>query len=278
MILVGHSYIEDASFCHSMKMVKLVRSICAWLANGPTKPLVQKGCQWLLSKPRRILSGPARGLLFDPRNGGYPGQILGTTDHEEQAAFASLLKSGDVLYDVGANVGFYAIMGAKIVGEGGRVYAFEPQPHALATLRNNILLNRFNCIDVVPAIVTAQSGSLSVLVTTESQQSRVLGDDEEGGERMEAISLDEWSKSAPRPPSMVMIDVEGHEHEVLMGMRTLIHKFTPKLLVEVHPGAEELVRAFFDTHLKPLGYTPQRLDGRPFLDGFGRFHVTFVKS
>jgi hypothetical protein len=69
--------------------------------------VVERIISILLAKPRRIRSGPGKGLLFCGKGGGLPGQVLGTTDLDEQLALARTLRNGQTFYDIGANIGFF---------------------------------------------------------------------------------------------------------------------------------------------------------------------------
>src|SRR5580693_7607022 len=94
-------------------------------------PLVKRATNWLPNLLRnrkgRILNGLGRGLKFNGGNSAV-GFILGTHDTDVQFAMSRLLRPGMTCYDVGANVGFTAVLAAKCVGETGRVVCFEPLP------------------------------------------------------------------------------------------------------------------------------------------------------
>jgi hypothetical protein len=105
-----------------------------------------------------IVRGPGKGLRIDAtgRNAGY---VLGTSERDEQSWLAETLKPGDVFYDVGANEGFFTLIGAQLVGRGGTVVAFEPLPENVTQLERNVDLNSFEHVLVVAAAVGAASGT-----------------------------------------------------------------------------------------------------------------------
>lgn len=82
-----------------------------------------------------ISHGIGAGLLFNS-SGAFPSRALGTVETEVQDALAELLRPGDVFYDVGANVGYFTIIAARLVGPEGRVVAVEPQPEAVKRLQH----------------------------------------------------------------------------------------------------------------------------------------------
>jgi FkbM family methyltransferase len=74
---------------------------------------------------------------------------------------AASLRRGETFYDVGANVGFFTLIAARLVDPGGTVVAFEPLPENVAQLRRNVELNSFRHVVVVPAAVGGESGMRS---------------------------------------------------------------------------------------------------------------------
>src|ERR1700744_2136549 len=99
-----------------------------------------------------ILQGPLRGRRWIVGSATH-GCWLGSYEFETQRAFAGLVRRGDVVYDLGANVGFYSLLGARLAGEEGAVYSFEPLERNLGYLRSHIALNRLkNCVVVETAI------------------------------------------------------------------------------------------------------------------------------
>jgi FkbM family methyltransferase len=71
------------------------------------------------------------------------------------------LKPGDIFVDVGASIGWFSLVAAQAVGNGGRVYAFEPEPHSFALLKKNIAANGFE--DIIHSQQAAVADTASVL-------------------------------------------------------------------------------------------------------------------
>ena len=67
--------------------------------------------------------------------------VLGNWEPSETSWFLRVVKPGDTFVDVGANAGYYTIIGSRLVGEKGKVYAFEPEPAMFALLEKNVRLN-----------------------------------------------------------------------------------------------------------------------------------------
>ena len=91
------------------------------------KWFIHRGQGLFRNRTGRIGRGVGKGLLFNVGscNAGY---LLGTTEPEVQEVLATLLRPGMAFYDIGANVGFYSILAARLTGPTGLVISFEPLP------------------------------------------------------------------------------------------------------------------------------------------------------
>ncbi len=87
-----------------------------------------------------VLSGPVRGMRWVVGAGDH-GCWLGWYERDKAKLLAAALDTGSIFYDVGANVGFYSLLGAACVGSGGRVIAFEPVPENLLILQKHIAIS-----------------------------------------------------------------------------------------------------------------------------------------
>jgi FkbM family methyltransferase len=200
--------------------------------------------------------------------------VLGTTEPREQALLDSNLKIGGVFYDIGANIGFYATLAGRLVGPDGRVYAFEPHPQTAQRCRENASRNGFQHVEIVQAAVSSFDGSSPLFLgegSTENNISHEVAD--RIGPSVTVITVDEWrlNKNA-RLPTLVLIDAEGQEIEVLKGMRSTIVAAKPVLMIEVHWLGESFTN-FVRSELEPLGYRFSTYDGKVLPTGICRFHA-----
>src|SRR5581483_1847479 len=104
-----------------------------------------------------VLTGPLRGtrwIVGASRNAYW----LGTYERSKCKVFAAAIAEGDVVYDVGAHVGYYTLLASKLVGARGHVYAFEPLPANLEFLERHLKLNQITNVTVVPAAVSDATG------------------------------------------------------------------------------------------------------------------------
>src|SRR5690348_13933087 len=87
-----------------------------------------------------ILQGPMRGMWWIT-GAAQHGCWLGSYEVMNQEVFQTLINPGDVVYDLGANVGFYTLLASKLTGPTGQVHSFEPSPRNIAYLRRHLVLN-----------------------------------------------------------------------------------------------------------------------------------------
>src|SRR5271155_2017027 len=109
----------------------------------------------------QIEAGPAKGLWLEvnPRTG--QNYFRGDAENRVQEALANRLRPGMVFYDLGANIGLFTLLGARLVGETGKVFSFEPDPENATRLRRNIQRNGFTNIIIVDSGVWSKTGKLN---------------------------------------------------------------------------------------------------------------------
>ncbi len=184
---------------------------------------------------------------------------LGTYEPELQAALPHLVRPGDTVFDVGANIGYVSLLLAKAAGAAGRVVAFEALPENVARLRENLALNgREAQVTVVPAAVTQAAGPVRFLVHASGGMGKAAGSAGRTDEPYQAeisvpgLSLDEFVFAGGNPPPQVVkMDIEGGEVLALPGMRRALAEARPRLLMELH--GPESARAAWEA-LTAAGY------------------------
>lgn len=201
----------------------------------------------------RVPQGRGQGLILDmsyiPVSHAHAGALAsGNLESSVQEALVRQLGPGDVVYDIGANLGFFSLVAARLVGPAGRVFAFEPAPDNAEAIRRNAELNLLTNIVVIPRAVFSRSGSARLQVVDDQSWSRL----EEFGEHpdtervleVETVTIDELVGSGELPPpALVKIDVEGAELAVLEGMRATIDEHRPAIVCELHGTHEGFVAA-----------------------------------
>jgi FkbM family methyltransferase len=201
----------------------------------------------LRNREGRIQKGLGRGLLFNGANSAV-GFVLGTHDLEVQYALSRLLGPGMTAYDIGANVGFTAVLAARRVGPSGRVVCFEPLPENASQIAHNARLNGFSFIDVHEIALARGDGESAFFVSEASTWGRLAqsgpAPKQSGVIRVPVRSLDSLSAGDAIPkPDFIKMDVEGGEADVLTGGRALIAKARPTMVIELHHTYHAVVEA-----------------------------------
>lgn len=177
------------------------------------------------------------------------------TDEKEYALLDTLLGEGDWALDIGANVGHYTMRMAELVGPSGRVIALEPVPDTFSLLAANTRLfahanvSLLNVAASDRVLVSAMQIPRFASGLSNYYQARLGAGS--GDLPVLTLPVDELSLPLVR---LVKIDVEGHELPALRGMRRLLARDHPALIVET--GSQETMSL-----LGSLGYACERLPG-----------------
>lgn len=187
-----------------------------------------------------VRNGVAQGLKFNTGES-CPELALGTYEVPIQNIFVQHLQDGDVFYDIGANVGFFSIIAAELVGDTGKVYAFEPGEGNAASIRHNARLNNFDQIEVIEKAVSDTSGEGQLLLAKYSGGHALATADAPpdlaGEVTVDLVSIDDLiAQDKIAPPNFVKVDVEGAELSVLKGMTQTIKTHQPTIIYEVDDG------------------------------------------
>jgi FkbM family methyltransferase len=201
-----------------------------------------------------ILSGPSKGHKWIVGSGTH-GCWIGNYERDRQYQMASILKEGDCFLDVGANVGFYSVLASRLVGESGAVYSFEPLPSNVAFIKQHIEKNKKTNINVEQVGISDGKSDWTTFYHGENTSfGSIVGTGSESIE-VRLTSLDKWITLNPgRSPKLIKIDVEGAEHNVLLGSLNLLKKFYPTVLLAGHGYKAQ---AACIELLKSLGYSIQ---------------------
>lgn len=186
----------------------------------------------------RVQNGPGKGiwLRLNPRTG--RDYFAGEIEPEVQKALRETFREAMIFYDVGASIGFYSLLGARLAGATGQVYSFEADPEIAARLRENAGRNEAGNVKVVEMAAWSSNGQVTFArADVALSPDRGLGHvaEEPCGESVvvEAITLDRFAETHPLP-QVIKLDVEGAEAEVLKGGANVFEKASPTLICEVH--------------------------------------------
>jgi FkbM family methyltransferase len=161
-----------------------------------------------------------------------------------ERVITSSLGPGSVFYDVGAHIGVYSLLAARIVGESGAVFAFEPDVDNAERIREHALRNGFNQIRVVPYAVWSTAARLRfqrAQIDSSRNQGAVItgpGLSNANTTEVDAVTLDTFSQDH-LAPTLIKMDIEGGEAAALKGSDGVFAIHRPVLICEVHNQAAE---------------------------------------
>lgn len=219
--------------------------------------------RWWYSKrglKSRYIKRDAQGntMLIDSSDSGVSRDIIldGVHELELTKRVRKELSKGDVVVDVGANIGYYALIEAKSVSETGKVYAVEPERSNFELLEKNIELNSYSNVECYNVAIGNVNGKSKFYISDEGRNWHSMNENSPAAIHGKCIevrtfTLDEFLKDK-RPVDVIRMDIEGYESTVIEGMKKTLADREVKLFVELHFGLTDLT-AFLET-LRELGY------------------------
>lgn len=231
--------------------------------------------RWLSRGSITVPMGLGGGLQLDlhgiPLSHAHIGSLaFGNLEQSVQEAMLRHLGHGGVFYDIGANVGFFALLAGHMGGYGvGRVYAFEPTPDNADEIRRNVVLNGLPNVKVIEKAVGAERGTGQLQVVDDQSWSKLI----ETGEHpftervmdIDVVAIDDLVRDGEvEPPTVVKIDVEGFELPVLEGMRETLDQHRPVIICELHGTHVE-----FAEFMRGIGYRLVNLEGPDSIESAG---------
>ena len=208
-----------------------------------------------------ILQGPIRGKRWITGSG-IDRLWLGSYEPAKMWLASTWVNSGDVVFDIGANVGIYTLLFSDRVGSSGRVIAFEPSPRNIRYLRRHVDLNRAENILVVEAAVSRGVG----IVRFDTAETAATGHlSVQGSLDVVTTTIDHFAESTGLVPSHMKIDVEGAEADVIQGAVETPKRYRPRILLATH---SQILKQTCIGLLEANGYDVQELTerGRPVSD------------
>jgi FkbM family methyltransferase len=242
-----------------MRLRRVLRRLSAYLARDGLKGWAHFTAElifWRLANARAVYRlwrwkkliresgacGPFRdieGVRFylNPKDTGLSAELAVEGMHEPKltAALRGLLRPGMVLVDVGANIGYFALLAARCVSPGGKVIALEPFPESYRLLQKNVKANGFGNVVTLQVAAGVAAGHAALYVYERANWNS-LGPPRAGvigavPVRVEPLDV---VLSGEERVDVVRMDVEGAEYDVLLGARGILARDLPYLVIEVH--------------------------------------------
>lgn len=202
-----------------------------------------------------ILRGALRGKKWVTGSSDH-GCWLGSYEYHKQKLFTRTVLPGDVVFDIGAHVGFYTLLASVLVRESGQVVAFEPMPDNLRYLREHLQLNQIANVKVIGAAVSDFIGQAGFRIGATSTQGTLS---ESGGLEVETVTLDHLIATGKTPiPRVIKMDIEGGETRALLGAINLLKTHHPTIFLATH--GRDLHQQCCD-FLSAIGYRLQAITG-----------------
>jgi FkbM family methyltransferase len=166
--------------------------------------------------------------------------VLGNWEASETSWFLRVVKPGDIIVDAGANTGYYTLIGSRLVGEKGKVYAFEPEPANFELLQKNVRLNGLGNVVLERKALSNRNGTVQLFIAgTNKGDHRIYQPKGESRPAIdvEAVRLDEYFKDQERAIAFLKMDTQGAEGLILEGMTGLLEgrSHRPTIFMEFWP-------------------------------------------
>lgn len=173
-------------------------------------------------------------MSLDLSDGGISRDLFqfGIRERASTRMMQKILSKDQVVVDIGANIGYYALMEAKA---GAYVYAIEPVPDNFEKLSNNVELNKYRNVKTYQMAIGDKNTTVKMALSEKSNLHVITTDDGANTIDVEVVSLDDFLRDK-RTPNIVRMDVEGYEYEIIKGMPETLKKMKQGswLFIEIH--------------------------------------------
>jgi len=221
----------------------------------------------------KIKGMPGLKMYLDPTDIAVTRSIVmtGNWETDETFWFLRTVKPGDTIVDAGANVGYYTLIGSRLVGDKGKVYAFEPEPANFELLQKNVRLNGLtNNVVLERKALSNRKGTVKLFIADKNKGDHRIYQPE-GESRpsidVEAVRLDEYFKDHKPGIDFIKMDTQGAEGVILEGMTgllegradgpTIFMEFWPHGLKGMGTDAGGLLKTLQSYKYKFYEFTPQ---------------------
>jgi len=184
--------------------------------------------------------------------------------------FREVIKEGETVVDLGANIGYFTLLAASLVGKKGKVYSFEPEPRNYNYLLKNIELNGYDNVFAFQKAVSDETGKTKLYICPYDTGHHTINqnggikkcksdfiDYENEFVEVEKIALDDFFKEIEQPINVIKMDIEGAEMLALSGMDRIINEnenikmfieFFPLLIREMGGSPEGFIRRLLNDY------------------------------
>lgn len=161
----------------------------------------------------------------------------GLYDPFETSFYENQIKNGDIVIDIGANIGIFTLLFAKLVGSNGHVYAFEADPTNFEILKKNIEINSYQNTTLENKAIFHKNEKINLFLSPSNPGDHRIYDSNDGRKSIQinSIILDDYILQKKVDVDFVKIDVQGSELSVIQGMKKLLEPNNIKIMMEFEP-------------------------------------------
>jgi len=262
IVMITQTLVEVSG---QVKRVTKMRKLVLSIFKKARKPLTGKGLgrlplvnrlNWFLYqhlKPKGYTLVEVQGnkMYVDAGDTGVaPALLMGDTYEKcEVNLFKKLVSREMVVVDIGANFGYYTLIAANLVGDKGKVFAFEPEPENYALLVRNIEVNGYKNIIPVQKAISNKTGTTNLFLFEKNKGQHTIYEPRSYWKSIvvESITLDDYFSEQQDSVDVIKMDIEGAEILALLGMDRII-KQAPNL---------KIFTEFVPTKLRAGGSSPE---------------------
>jgi FkbM family methyltransferase len=199
-------------------------------------------------------------MYLDPFDKGISKELAIYGNHEPVATqlIQKEIEEGDVIVDIGANIGYFVLIEAGLVNGEGKIVALEPSPQNARLLKHNVEKNKIENVFIHQIAVGEKTGKANLYLSEKSNRNSLIPRNELEYKEIEVnvTTLDDLLEKEERV-NLIRMDIEGGEFNVINGMEKTLKKFRPKIFLELHSAhsaiKRDLISNFFN-FFKVLDY------------------------
>lgn len=157
-------------------------------------------------------------------------------EQETTLFFRNYLRSGDTVFDVGANIGYFSLEFARLVGNSGKVVSFEPHPQIFKVLSRNITRNNYQNVSLKNVACGQKTGTVQLFLSGQNEGNHKIIDspNNKGAVDVPLIRLNDYIRE--KMPRIIKMDIEGAELIALKGIDSeLLNINNIDFVIEYHP-------------------------------------------
>jgi FkbM family methyltransferase len=210
----------------------MIKSVKNWLKKKLRKALAIPGLEVSIQKLRNAISDDSKSIYGISY--WYEGNLW---EPPVQIVLRDLCRPGDVVFDVGANVGGLTTVMSRMVGSRGIVCSFEASPRIIGICQKNIVMSGCSNVQVYNVAVYSKSNeTVPIYLGGHLNDSIYSSSDETAAFNVDTLALDDFVDFTKLVPNLIKMDIEGAEFDAIVGMLNTISTARPHLLLETQPS------------------------------------------